>query len=80
MTEWSSIWPTEPGMYLFYGNFLNVSGTKPRIMICKATVSANGHLMFYSGVTFLFPTEWKGVFKPFEIPPEAIQAYNEMID
>ena len=50
MSEWSYEWPTEPGLYLFYGDFRKESSLRkpsPRLAICKVSLAANGIVSEY---------------------------------
>lgn len=64
---WSNKWPTEPGTYLFFGDFKSVhdENIKPEFYLVNARFSGNGHLIFTSGGLFIWKTEVVGIWKPF---------------
>jgi hypothetical protein len=72
---WTWEWPTEPGLYLVYGGF---KGERPTLLVCRCARSSNGPLAYVAGGIFLFKEEgWSGVFRPLEVPAEAVVLFNE---
>jgi hypothetical protein len=66
-SEWSSIWPVEPGLYLVYGGHGKLSDQRFRadFHICKVRTSGNQHALYICGGMFIFPSEFTGVFRKF---------------
>ncbi len=61
---WTLTWPTEPGSYLFYGDYKG-KDFKPRMQFCHVwdnkgrTIVADGNFLF---------TDQAGAFKRLEVP------------
>lgn len=65
--QWSTEWPTEPGNYLFYGNY---KGQEPELKLChvsKAGGDLNPHIARIADGAFLYEGEQEGVFKPLRV-------------
>jgi hypothetical protein len=66
--KWSSIWPTEPGVYWFYGVRTKSREFEPGLYFVRVWKIANGWAYVADG-NFLFEGEGaKGFFSPVELP------------
>lgn len=65
MSEWTTKFPTTPGDYLFYGDYVPSDSTarRPAFHVCQCVKVANGTSCIV-GNLFLYPYESYGVFKP----------------
>ncbi len=66
---WTEEWPTEPGTYLFYGQYTGIIHS-PTLSLCHAQIAGTGegtHLMLSAGASFLFPSEQYGMFAKFKV-------------
>jgi len=78
--EWSEEWPTEPGLYLFYGDRFKKADNplfKPDFFLCKVRAASNA-MMYIAGDNFMYESQGYGVFKPItepvpEIPRKSIK-------
>lgn len=71
-SQWTSEWPTEPGIYLFYGDIVGLKPEQlnPRFMIVDCFQPNHGGVILSGGGVFMYKKEWKGCFRPFsEAPP-----------
>ncbi len=71
---WTLEWPTEPGYYLFYGDYIVSSGDeyKPRIKLCE--VWSNKDRTRVANGQFLYKSEQAGAFKPLAIDAPDLEA------
>jgi len=69
--EWTEEWPTKPGDYLFYGDYVSLKERSfwPRFHICHVGKSGDGKVMRDAGGQFLYKSEAYGVFKPLVTQP-----------
>lgn len=75
--EWTEEWPTEPGTYLFYGNYHGTKA-KPHLEICKANESMNGVLTLTAGAAFLYSSEQYGMFARLELEMPVPQKWRQI--
>jgi len=66
LMTWTKRWPTEPGLYLFFGDYKD-RNFKPRLKLCCVHPISNGVMLTADGA-FLFRSEQVGIFKKFEEP------------
>lgn len=64
-TIWTSQWPTEPGMYWFYGQRYGIG--EARLSLVEASCSMTGMNYMCRG-GFFTPKEATGVFAPIALP------------
>lgn len=73
---WTKTWPTEPGEYLFYGDWhprMNMP-KNPRFFLVRVRRSSNG-ISYVGDGRFFYSKEMLGVFKRFdESVPEGWEA------
>ena len=71
--SWSKEKPTEPGTYLFYGDYVSLDRRnvlRPRFHVCEVSKMRNG-LAYVAGGQFLHDGHFYGVFRPMvETPPD----------
>ena len=62
-------WPTEPGLYLFYGGCKDKvpADWKPKVQLCRVSGNKHGQIFRGGGGHFLYPEEQGGVFKKLEV-------------
>jgi len=72
---WTGEWPTEPGLYLFYGDYHDQRGAfaefKPRLKLCEVWATGpdhSGRTLVASG-HFLYDSEQTGIFRRFSFTP-----------
>ena len=77
---WAQGLPTEPGIYLFYGDYCCDVGEdgmrRPNLaqfMICTARRVRDGGLVISAGGQFLYASEAIGVHAPFACEPPVIE-------
>jgi hypothetical protein len=64
---WSLEWPTEPGLYLFYGDY---NGLPPKFKLCEVMVNDEGKVVGrVADGQFLYESEQVGAFRPFDEKP-----------
>jgi len=67
MKTWTKTWPTEPGQYLLYGYYITFGGaSKPILGICRVYLGSKQRPMYICDGNFVYPSEFFGVFTPFE--------------
>jgi hypothetical protein len=73
MTDgWTTEWPTERGLYLFYGNH---KGEAPKFKLCEVWVNDEGEVNGrVADGQFLYESEQVGVFRPFDEKPPDLKA------
>jgi len=77
--EWTKEWPTEVGLYLFYGGFKKSNIKK--LSVCEV-VKVRNSLVYMAAYSFLYKGESVGVFTPLniELPDEALEGvHNETV-
>lgn len=78
---WTLEWPTEPGLYLFYGDYTKVPGGefKPQLKLCQANAVPNG-VILVAGGHFLYKSEQAGAFRPFSADIPDLAALGLVVD
>jgi len=79
--QWTSEWPTEPGMYWFYGwAFLN----KPRpvgeakMVLARMVLGQNGAPVYVSRGRFMYDEECIGLWTPAILPDAPLEQLKEL--
>ncbi len=86
--QWSPDFPTEPGMFWFYGwSFLRPQDEKPppnenqpELYLVKAKHGFGNKLYFVAKGTLIFPQTSLGVWKEAEIPPAPEIEWGKILD
>lgn len=75
-STWTPDWPSEPGLYLFYGDYGKPGrpSFKPRLKLCRAEWVGGSDtgvrsLMLIADGAFLYRAEQSGLFRRFEAEP-----------
>jgi hypothetical protein len=74
---WTRDFPTTPGDYLFYGDFVPATSRtwQPGFHVCTCS-QATGGLVYVVGNLFLYPSEADGLFSPLKEKPPALAPFG----
>lgn len=72
LSDWSEEWPTEPGLYLFYGDYGNPTKEtyKARFKLVSARMAGQEpkrFLVLVGDGAFIYQSEQTGIFRKIEI-------------
>jgi len=78
--QWTSEWPTEPGMYWFYGwPFLQGEPTdEPEWVSVEVFFDGGGKSVWVGGGHFMFKSENRGLWTPAILPDAPLEQLKEL--
>jgi len=71
--RWSLKWPTESGLYLFFGGR---EGETTKFHLVQV-VNNDGNVSYLGGAEFLYWSEQVGAWRPFDEKPPDLEALRE---
>lgn len=74
-SHWTLEWPTEPGLYLFYGGFRGHGPEHDAMHLCHVFKNRNG-IHRTLGNRFLYESEEQGAFKRLTEEPPDLEALH----
>jgi len=68
MDKWTKTWPTEPGMYWFYGWPFGEKSHKPELNLVRLWAVSNGVIMIRDGTSWFKNEGGIGMFCEVKLP------------